>query len=179
MSNFAPVIEKNGVGLGALYITSLLITGYYLDFFSLRRSFIVGVIALVPPFVVWAVSKQFNKKLVRLLATEKVAEVFVRIKFHQGSKRFFNEYDDEIQEGLNDLDEKFHNQVVNFLSGAVITVALVMFAVVELPELGYLGAAGLLAVSAATAYVLGVASFRKMNELLEYSVQVSKVTNEA
>jgi len=99
------------VGLGALYFVSLLITRYYLDASTLDRSISAGLIAVIPPFLVWGTTKQFYKKWTKIFATEKVAEAFVRIKFHQGSKRFYNEYNDGVQEELDDLDEKFFNQI--------------------------------------------------------------------
>jgi hypothetical protein len=171
--------QKGGVGLGALYLVSLLIAGYYLDASTFDRSVSAGIIAVIPPFMVWGAAKQFYKKWPKIFATEKVAEAFVRIKFHQGSKRFYNKYSDEVQEELDDLDEKFFNQIVNILSGIVITAAIPVFAVLKFGEFGYTGIVAGFGLAAVFGYGLSIASYRKMNEVLEYSTQVAKVTDEA
>jgi hypothetical protein len=173
------VRQKGGVGIGALYILSLLIAGYYLDASTVNRSVSAGIIAIIPPFVVWGAAKQFHKKWAKIFATEKVAEAFLRIKFHQGSKRFYNEYSDEVQQELDELDEKFFIQIVNILSGIVITTTIPVFAIIEFSEFGYTGVIIGLGLAAVTAYGLGVASYKKMNEVLEYSTQIAKVTDEA
>ncbi|WP_276410804.1 hypothetical protein [Haloarcula halobia] len=96
MPSLEQIKQKGGVGLGALYLVSLLIAGYYLDASTFDRSVSAGIIAVIPPFMVWGAAKQFYKKWAKIFATEKVAEAFVRIKFHQGSKRFYNEYSEEL-----------------------------------------------------------------------------------
>ena len=179
MSNYLRLARRSGVGLGALFIYSFLITNYYRPALPISSSASVVAVAVIPPFAVWTVSKQFNKQLVRLIAEEKVAEAYVQIKFHQGSKEFYNEYSEDVRDELDDLDEKFHYQVVNILSGSVIAATIPILAIIEFSNFGYLGVAGSLGMSLVVGYTLGVASYRRMMEILDYSTRISKVTNEA
>lgn len=179
MANYIQLARKSGVGVGALFIYSFLITNYYRAVLPVEHSTAVAAVAVIPPFAVWAVSKQFNKQLVRLIAEEKVAEAYVQIKFNQGAKEFYSGYDEDFQQELDDLDEKFHYQVINVLSGVVIASTAPILTLVEFSEFGYLGIAVGVGVSAAVGYGLGFASYRKMMEILDYSTRVSKVTNEA
>lgn len=167
------------MGLGALFLYSFLVTGYYRAVLPLDNSASVVAVAVIPPFTIWTVSKQFNKRLVKLIAEEKVAESYVQIKFYQGSEEFYREYDEDVREALDDMDEKFHHQIVNILSGTFIALTAPLLAIIEFSEFGYVGVAGGLGISLAVGYVLGVASYRRIKEILDYSVRASKGTNEA
>lgn len=146
---------------------------------SVETSLSVGVIAAIPPFTVWVISKQFFKEIGKILVPEKTAEAFIRIKFNQGSKRFYDEYDSDYQEYLNDLDEKFFVHILNVLSGVVTAVFLLIFSLLEYSQYGYLGVLAALGLAACTVYALSIVSYKRMHELIEYSVQRSKVSNEA
>lgn len=179
MSNYFRLARRSGVGLGALFIYSFLITGYYRSLLPVSSGAIVTAVAAIPPFAVWTVSKQFNKRLVKLIAEEKVAEAYVQIKYHQGSKEFYNEYDEDVKQELDDLDEKFHCQVINILSGTAIAATAPVLALVEYSEFGYLGIVVGFGTSVVVGYTLGVASYRKIMEILDYSTRVTKVKDEA
>lgn len=179
MSNFLRLARKSGVGLGALFIYSFLVTGYYRTALPIESGAIIAAVAVIPPFAVWTVSKQFNKRLVRLVAEEKVAEAYVQIKFQQGSKEFYNDYDESIRQELDDLDEKFHYQIINILSGGVIAVTVPVLTLIEFGELGYTGLGAGMGVALIVGYTLGIASYRKMMEILDYSTRITKATNEA
>jgi len=179
VSNYLRLARRSGVGLGALFLYSFLITNYYRPALPINSSAPVVAVAVIPPFAVWTVSKQFNKQLVKVMAEEKVAEAYGQIKCQQGSKEFYNEYSEDVREELNDLDEKFHYQVVNILSGSVIAATAPILAIIEFSDFGYLGVTGGLGVAFVVGYTLGVASYRRMMEILDYSTRISKVTNEA
>lgn len=178
MPSYLQLARRSGTGLGALLLYSFLVTDYYRATLPVTNGTTVAAVAVVPSFVVWTVAKQFNKRLVKLIAEEKVAEAYIQIKFSQGSKEFYSEYDEGLQQELDNLDEKFHYQVINILSGAVIAVTAPILALVEFATFGYAGIIAGLVVSVAGGYILGVASYRRMMELLDYSTRISKVTNE-
>lgn len=178
MSNFLRLARKSGVGLGALFIYSLLVTGYYRMALPMESSSLIAAIAVIPSFTVWTISKQFNKRLVKLVAEEKVAEAYVQIKFQQGTKDFYNDYDEAVRQELDDLDEKFHYQIINILSGVVIASTAPIFSVIEFGEFGYAGFSVGIGVALIVGYTLGIASYRKMMEILDYSTRVTKTTNE-
>lgn len=178
MSDYIELARKSGVGIGAVFIYSLLVTDYYRTLLPVDNTTAVAVVAVIPAFVIWTISKQFNKQLVRLIAEEKVAEAYVQIKYHQGSKEFYSEYDSDTQQELNKLDEKFYHQIINILSGIIIAVTIPVLAIIEFAVFGILGIVVSIAVAGAVGYTLGFASYRRMMEILDYSVRVSKVTNE-
>lgn len=140
---------------------------------------VIAAVAVIPPFTVWTISKQFNKRLVKLFAEEKVAEAYVQIKFQQGSKEFYNDYDESIKQELDELDEKFHYQLVNVLSGVVIATTVPVLTVIEYAEFGYVGLGVGIGVALIIGYTLGIASYRRMVEILDYSTRVTKAINEA
>jgi hypothetical protein len=179
VSSFLRLARKSGVGLGALFIYSFLVTGYYRTALPIERGAVIAAVAVIPSFTVWTISKQFNKRLVKLLAEEKVAEAYVQIKFQQGSKEFYNDYDEGIRQELNDLDEKFHYQIINILSGGAIAVTAPLLMIIEFTEFGYIGLGAGIGVALIVGYTLGIASYRKMMEILDYSTRVTKATNEA
>ena len=176
MSSFLRLARKSGVGLGALFIYSFLVTGYYRAALPIENGAVIAAVSVLPPFTIWTISKQFNKRLVKLVAEEKVAEAYIQIKFQQGSKEFYSDYDEGVRQELDDLDEKFHYQMVNILSGGVIatTAPVLMFI-----EFGYIGLGAGVGVALIVGYTLGIASYRKMMEILDYSTRVTKATNEA
>lgn len=167
------------MGLGGLYIYSFLIVTYYQDLIPLDGSAAAVALAIIPPFSVWGISKQFNRRLVKLLAEEKVAEAYVQIKANQGSKEFYNAYSEDLKEEFDDLDELFHTQIINILSGCTITVSALVLGLVEYGKFGLVGVGGSVVLSALSAYTLGVASYRKIIEILDYSTRISKTSNEA
>jgi hypothetical protein len=179
VSNFFRLARKSGVGLGALFIYSLLVTGYYRMALPMESSSLIAAVAVIPSFTVWTISKQFNKRLVKLVAEEKVAEAYVQIKFQQGTKEFYNDYDEAVRQELDDLDEKFHYQIINILSGVVIASTAPIFSVIEFRKFGYVGFGVGIGVALIVGYTLGIASYRKMMEILDYSTRVTKTTNEA
>lgn len=179
MSSYLSLVRKNGVGLGTLFIYSFLMAGYYRETLPINQSTAIAALAVIPPFIVLTITKQFNKRLVKLIAEEKVAEAFIQLKVNQGSKEFYNEYDEDVRQELDNLDEKFYYQVVNILSGLVIAVTAPVLSIVEFAEFGYVGLVGSLGVALVVGYTLGVASYRRMMEILDYSTRISKVTNEA
>jgi hypothetical protein len=178
VSSYLRLARKSGVGLGALFIYSFLVTNYYWTVGSANHGAAVAAVAVIPPFTVWTLSKQFNKRLTKLIAEKKVAEAYVQIKYHQGTKEFYNEYDTDLQQELDNLDEKFHYQIINILSGAVIAVTLPVLAAIEFDKFGYAGLGVGIGVALIVGYTLGVASYRKMMEILDYSTRISKVSNE-
>lgn len=179
MSNFLRLARKSGVGLGALFIYSFLVTGYYRTALPIKNGPAIAAVAVVLPFTIWMISKQFNKRLVKLFAEEKVAEAYVQIKFQQGSKEFYNDYDEGTKQELDDLDEKFHYQLINILSGVVIATTAPVLTIIEYAEFGYAGVGVGIGVAIIVGYTLGIASYRKMMEILDYSTRVTKATNEA
>jgi hypothetical protein len=178
VSSYLRLAKRSGIGLGALFLYSFLITSYYQSILPIDSGASVAAVAVIAPFIVWTASKQFNKQLVKLIAEEKVAEAYIQIKFHQGSKEFYNEYSEDIREELDNLDKKFHYQVVNILSGTVIATTAPILAIIEFAKFGYFGVVFGLGVSLVVGYALGVASYRKIIEILDYSTRISKVTNE-
>lgn len=178
MSNFLRLARKSGVGLGALFIYSFLITGYYQTTLPIENGAVVAAIAVIPSFMIWTISKQFNKQLVKLFAEEKVAEAYVQIKFQRGSEEFYSDYNENIKQELDELDEKFHYQMVNILSGVVIATTAPILTVIEFAEFGYAGLGVGIGVALIIGYTLGIASYRRMIEILDYSTRVTKATNE-
>ena len=178
MSNFLRLARKSGVGLGALFLYSFLVTGYYRTALPIESSAVIAAVAVIPPFTVWTISKQFNRRLVKLFAEEKVAEAYVQIKFQQGSKEFYNDYDEELKQELDELDAKFHYQLINILSGVVIATTTPVLTLIEYAEFGYVGLGVGIGVALIIGYTLGIASYRRMMEILDYSTRVTKPTNE-
>jgi len=178
VSNFLQLARKSGVGLGALFIYSFLVTGYYQTALSIESGAVIAAVAVIPPFTIWTISKQFNKRLVKLVAEEKVAEAYIQIKFQQGSKEFYNDYNSGIKQELDDLDEKFHYQLINILSGIALAAMIPILAIIEYPEFGYVGLSVGIGVALVVGYTLGITSYRRMMEILDYSTRVTKTTNE-
>lgn len=180
MPGYLDITRRSGPGLGAVLICSVFISIYYapwvvshLNLPKQSKTAIV-LVAIIPPYLVWTIAKQYSDELAKLIAEEKIAEAYVQIKNNQGASRFYVDYDSDLQQELNELDQKFHLEAVNILSSIVLVGLAAVFTVIEFGQFGKLVLFVLIAVVLFGIVVLLWPSYRRLDKILHHAVRVSE-----
>lgn len=182
VNGYFDVARRSGIGLGVLLILSVFISAYYESTIrsllgqSEMNQIIVVTVAAIPSLLVWTMARQFNDEVVKFIAGEKVTEAYVRIKYHQGDKRFYVDYDGDLQKALDELDKKFHQEAVNILSGVAIIALGLGVTIIEFSRFGLWSLSVVLGTLLFAGVVLVLPSYRRLNEILEHAVRVAEGT---
>lgn len=158
-------IRDSGWGAVFLFLYGV---GVFYQLFPELNSVFIMVAAAVPAIFVIYLSIVFNDELMELLAGETIRRTLGEIKQQTGEDEFYWAADGDIQERIDEMDQKAHQQAVTILTGGIIGLSLPVFLWQEFGLRGVLaGSAGALLVG----YLLSYRAYRQLQEIIKSSVK--------
>lgn len=165
-------IQQSGWGALFLFIYSAGI----LYFASYELSRIIHlIVAALPALVLILLSVIYNDELMDFFAGDAIDESFAKIDERTGEDGFYYDSDQDIQDSINEMDEKAHQHLVSILSGLVIAISLpfVIYYLFGLRE-----AALALVGSGVVAYLLSYKGRRNLQQVVKSSVKLYDTDDE-
>ncbi|MXR52392.1 hypothetical protein GRX03_12355 [Halovenus sp. WSH3] len=171
-------ILDSGWGALFLYLYSATVL-YVLQMQSIlliqSERFIVLIAAVIPPAVVVFLATVFNDALMEVFAGEVIEETFNTIDGRTGSDEFYWDADSEIQNSIDEMDQKAHKHLVTVLSGLLIAVSLPF---VSYLFLGIVGTLLSIVGAILVIYLFSYRSYRDLRQVVKSSMKLYETNNE-
>lgn len=151
-------ITNGGWGALAVYIFSYSILEYW-DLASQRS---IMVFAAVPPLLIMFTVVRFNHQLNEFWAGGNLKQSTAEIQQITGEKDSYHSASEEVQNAIDEFDEKAFGHHVGILSGIVLAVATIVIGYLQFGPLGVLlgGIAGF-----ALIWGVSIRSYHELNRL--------------
>lgn len=171
-------VMESGLGALFLYLYSAGVL-YWLQLESVlafeSSRFMILIAAVVPPAIVVFLATVFNDGLMEILAGDAIEESFREINSSTGEDEFYWDAETEIQDSIDEMDEKAHKHLVTVLSGAVIAFTLPVLIYVFL---GLFEALQSVTGALLIIYLFCYRSYRDLQQVVKSSVKVYDTENE-
>lgn len=167
-------------GWGAIFVyfysAGILMLGSSRGLISVNSGrLIIALYAAIPTAVFVFLTTAFNDELMEFFAGDVIEETFETINERTGDDEFYWDADPDIQESIDEMDEKAHKHLVLVLAGVAIGSSLPFVAYLFY---GWLVAGVSLLGGIAVLYLFGIRGFRNLRQVIKSSEKLYGISDE-